>query len=133
MLQTYLRPQIQRLETPPSGYWWFQQDGAPPHRSKAVLAYLKKEFGSRLVSYGCPIAWPPKSQDLTPLDYFLWNHLKNKLHSNFLPSELNSKDKFRRSLIRQIQETDESLLTEAINQLPTRLEKCIRANGERFT
>ena len=25
--------------------------------------------------------WPPRSPDLTPCDYFLWGHLKNKVYS----------------------------------------------------
>ncbi len=33
-------------------------------------------FHDRLVSIGL---WPPQSPDLTPLDFFLWGHLKDKI------------------------------------------------------
>lgn len=131
MLQNDFIRQLIRLEPPPIGNWWFQQDGAPPHRSRKVLSFLNKEFGSRLISYGCPISSPAKSQDLTPLDYFLYEHLKSKLEANFIPEELSTQEGFRRSLVRQIDETDESLLAKVIHQFPIRFEKCIAVNGER--
>lgn len=55
----------------------FQQDGARPHTSVQTTAFLKSFFGNRLVSKGL---WPPRSPDLTPLDFFLWGHLKNKVY-----------------------------------------------------
>lgn len=27
------------------------------------------------------VAWPPRSPDLTPLDYFLWGHMKQKVYA----------------------------------------------------
>ncbi|GFV68607.1 uncharacterized protein TNCV_2710221 [Trichonephila clavipes] len=33
-------------------------------------------FGDRLISRFGPVNWPPRSCDLTPLDYFLWGYVK---------------------------------------------------------
>ncbi|GFV73374.1 uncharacterized protein TNCV_3388911 [Trichonephila clavipes] len=51
---------------------WFQQDGATCHTARATIDLLKDTFGDRLISCFGPVNWPPRSCDLTPLDYFLW-------------------------------------------------------------
>ncbi|GFT00247.1 uncharacterized protein TNCV_2738151 [Trichonephila clavipes] len=51
---------------------WFQQDGATCHTALATIDLLKDTFGDRLISRFGPLNWPPRSCDLTPLDYFLW-------------------------------------------------------------
>ncbi|GFV21747.1 transposable element Tc3 transposase [Trichonephila clavipes] len=50
---------------------WFQQDGATCHTARATNDLLKDTFGDRLISRFGPVNWPPRSCDLTPLDYFL--------------------------------------------------------------
>ncbi|GFW47352.1 uncharacterized protein TNCV_335221 [Trichonephila clavipes] len=53
---------------------WFQQDGATCHTARATIDLLKDTFGDRLISRFGPVNWPPRSCDLTPLDYFLWGY-----------------------------------------------------------
>ncbi|GFX80209.1 histone-lysine N-methyltransferase SETMAR [Trichonephila clavipes] len=55
---------------------WFQQDGATCHIARATIDLLKDTFGDRLISRFEPVNWPPRSCDLTPLDYFLWGYVK---------------------------------------------------------
>ncbi|GFS80789.1 cationic amino acid transporter 2 [Trichonephila clavipes] len=55
---------------------WFQQDGATCHTARATIDLLKDTFGDRLISRFGPVNWPPRSCDLTPLDYFLWGYVK---------------------------------------------------------
>ncbi|GFT65354.1 retrovirus-related Pol polyprotein from transposon 297 [Trichonephila clavipes] len=50
---------------------WFQQDGATCHPARATIDLLKDTFGDRLISRFGPVNWPPRSWDLTTLDYFL--------------------------------------------------------------
>ncbi|GFV74486.1 uncharacterized protein TNCV_5129281 [Trichonephila clavipes] len=50
---------------------WFQQDGTTCHTACATIDLLKDTFGDRLISRFGPVNWPPRSCDLTPLDYFL--------------------------------------------------------------
>ncbi|GFW72534.1 uncharacterized protein TNCV_3797621 [Trichonephila clavipes] len=49
---------------------WFQQDGATCHTARATIDLLKDTLGDRLISRFGPGNWPPRSCDLTPLDYF---------------------------------------------------------------
>ncbi|GFW96003.1 transposable element Tcb1 transposase [Trichonephila clavipes] len=59
---------------------WFQQDGATCHTARATIDLLKDTFGDRLISRFGPVNWPPRSCDLTPLDYFLWDYVKSLVY-----------------------------------------------------
>ncbi|GFV33473.1 uncharacterized protein TNCV_2412311 [Trichonephila clavipes] len=60
---------------------WFQQDGATCHTARATIDLLKDTFGDRLISRFGPVNWPPRSCDLTPLDYFLWGYVKSLIYA----------------------------------------------------
>lgn len=53
---------------------WFQQDGAPAHYTLIVREFLNETFGERWIGRGVTleeaIAWPARSPDLTPLDFY---------------------------------------------------------------
>ncbi|GFS93229.1 DUF4817 domain-containing protein [Trichonephila clavipes] len=61
---------------------WFQQDGATCHTARATIDLLKNTFGDRLISRFGPVNWPPRSCDLTPLDYFLWSYVKALVYAD---------------------------------------------------
>ncbi|GFX25656.1 transposable element Tc3 transposase [Trichonephila clavipes] len=61
---------------------WFQQDGATCHTARATINLLKDTFGDRLISRFGPVNWPPRSCDLTPLDYFLWGYVKTLVYAD---------------------------------------------------
>ncbi|GFU07362.1 uncharacterized protein TNCV_2130711 [Trichonephila clavipes] len=61
---------------------WFQQDGATCHTARATIDLLKGTFGDRLISRFGPVNWPPRSCDLTPLDYFLWGYVKSLIYAD---------------------------------------------------
>ncbi|GFT66416.1 putative transposable element [Trichonephila clavipes] len=64
------------------GELWFQQDGATCHTARATIDLLKDTFGDRLISRFGPVKWPPRSCDLTPLDYFLWDYVKSLVYAD---------------------------------------------------
>ena len=39
------------------------------------------------IGRGGPVAWPPRSPDLTPLDFFLWGHIKRLVYETPVPDE----------------------------------------------
>ncbi|GFU74003.1 uncharacterized protein TNCV_1641302 [Trichonephila clavipes] len=61
---------------------WFQQDGATCHTARATIDLLKDTFGDHLISRSGPVNWPPRSCDLTPLDYFLWGYVKSLIYAD---------------------------------------------------
>ena len=56
----------------------FQQDGAPPHSSKEVHTKLNEKFTGRWIGRSGPISWTPRFPDLTLLDFFYGDTLKQK-------------------------------------------------------
>ncbi|GFU09736.1 putative DD41D transposase [Trichonephila clavipes] len=63
-------------------YKEFQQDGTTYHIARATIDLLKDAFGDRLISRFRPVNWPPRSCDLTPLDYFLWGYVKSLVYAD---------------------------------------------------
>uniref|UniRef100_A0A0K2UFW6 Putative LOC100569746 [Acyrthosiphon pisum] n=1 Tax=Lepeophtheirus salmonis TaxID=72036 RepID=A0A0K2UFW6_LEPSM len=41
---------------------------------------LGHHFGEQLISRFGPVNWPPRSCDITPLDFFLWGYVKAKVY-----------------------------------------------------
>ncbi|GFV08094.1 uncharacterized protein TNCV_1047231 [Trichonephila clavipes] len=68
---------------------WFQQDGATCHTARATIDLLKDTFGDRLNSRFGPVNRPPRSCDLTPLDYFLWVYAKSLVSAEDTPQTLD--------------------------------------------
>ena len=57
---------------------WLQQDDATCHTAKATLDVLRSVFEDRIISHRADVVWPPLSCDLTPLDHYLWDAVKDK-------------------------------------------------------
>ena len=70
---------------------WWAQDGTPAHRRIVVMERLQQLFLDRIISLGRDHEWPPKSPDLTPLEFFVWGYLKSKVCLT-QPANLASKD-----------------------------------------
>ncbi|GFU48407.1 putative DD41D transposase [Trichonephila clavipes] len=75
---------------------WFQQDGATCHTARATIDLLKDTLGDRLISRFGPVNWPPRSCDLTPLDYFLWGYVKSLVYADKPQSLDHLEDNIRR-------------------------------------
>ncbi|GFY29686.1 uncharacterized protein TNCV_1812661 [Trichonephila clavipes] len=75
---------------------WFQQDGATCHTARTTFDLLKDTFGDRLISRFGPVNWPPRSCDLTPLDYFLWGCVKSLVYADKPQTLDHSEDNIRR-------------------------------------
>jgi hypothetical protein len=81
MMHEYLLPQV--LELQPNII--FQQDGAPPHWSLQVRYLLNIHLLGRWIGRGGPITWPLRSPDITPLDFFLWGYVKDRVYATPVP------------------------------------------------
>jgi hypothetical protein len=58
----------------------FMHDGAPTHFSFIAHRYLNWKFPAWWIGRGGPIAWPPRSPDLSPQDFYLQGHLKSLVY-----------------------------------------------------
>lgn len=61
---------------------WYQLDGAPIHQTEQVRERLNELFQGRVIGRDREFCWPPRSPDLTPMDFFLWGYLKQKVYKN---------------------------------------------------
>ena len=64
------------------GNIWFQQDGATCHTAEATLDVLCPVFEDHIISRRADIVWPPRSCDLTPLNYYLCGAVKDKCYAD---------------------------------------------------
>ena len=52
------------------------------HTAEATLDVLHPVFEDRIISRRADVVWPPRSYDLTPLDYYLWSVVKDKCYAD---------------------------------------------------
>ena len=95
MLEDYLWPELDELDI---NDMWFQQDGAISHTACVTIDLLKGKFGERVISRNSPFEWPPRSCDLTPLDFFLWSHIKSLVYANKPATLDHLKDNIQRKI-----------------------------------
>lgn len=95
----------------------FQQDNAPPHKSKYTMGILN-DITPELLD------WPAKSPDLSPIEQ-LWNYLKRKLAGvNF-----NSKDELFERLSKEWDDIPAEIIKNHYTSFQARCTVCINNNG----
>ncbi|GFU48634.1 putative DD41D transposase [Trichonephila clavipes] len=104
---------------------WFQQDGATCHTARATIYLLKDTFGDRLISRFGPVNWPPRSCDLTPLDYFLWGYVKSLVYAD-KPQTL---DQLEDNIRRVIANIRSQMLEKVIENWTSRLDYIRASRG----
>jgi hypothetical protein len=58
---------------------YFMHDDAPAHFSISASRHLNAHYPGRWIGWGGPIAWPWRSPDLNPLDFYLRGHVKSRV------------------------------------------------------
>ncbi|GFY08120.1 putative transposase [Trichonephila clavipes] len=104
---------------------WFQQDGATCHTARATIDLLKDTFGDRLILRFGPVNWPPRSCDLTPLDYFLWGYVKSLVYTD-KPQTLDHLEDNNRRVIADIRP---QMLEKVIENWTSRLDYIRASRG----
>ena len=82
-----------KIEEEDIGNIWFQQDGARCHTAEATLDVLCPVFEDRIIRCKADVVWPPRSCDLTPLDYYLWSAIKDKCYAD-KPETIDNKGQY---------------------------------------
>lgn len=107
---------------------WIQQDGAPPHNANIVRDYLNRHFQLRWMGTKGPLNWPPRSPDLTPLDFFLWGYLKDKVYFQ----QSTSLDHLKQLIIEACNSLTFEMLESVTTGIMERYEKCSTNHGGHF-
>src|SRR6218665_1608951 len=122
LLRDKLIPECRRLY--PDDNYIFQQDSAPSHRCRLAQQFLQANTPDFIHSD----AWPPNSPDLNPLDYYVWNALKELVYAGRRKPCLNTDE------LKQVIEEKWSLLNDrhiqkSIGQWKQRLKVVTREGG----
>jgi len=109
----------------------FQHDGAPAHYSRLVTRNLNLTFPERWIGRCGHFQWPPRSPDVTPLDFCLWGWMKNEVYKE----KVNTRDEFVARIMNSaavIKRESQDDLRRATRTIAKRVEKCIEVDGGIF-
>ena len=126
MLEEKVLPELKKIEAFDEGALFWQQDGAPPHWFRRARDFLDLHFGSRWIGRGGPVAWPPRSPDLTPCDYYLWGHIR---HLVFREKARNI-DHLKERIQAAFGEIDDDCRKRAIAHFSLRMRLCAERGGD---
>ena len=107
----------------------FQQDGATSHTARVTIDLLKSKFGESVISRNGRVEWPPRSYDLTPLDLFLWGHIKSLVYANKSATLDHLKDNIQREIANVLVE----MCARVVENWVQRIDRCKRARGGHMT
>lgn len=129
MLEQQIVPRMREIAAEsnlPFNQAFFQQDGAPPHYSLIARNFLSLVFPGRWIGRRGSIEWPPRSPDLTPLDFWLWGHLKTVVY-NTKPADLMD---LRTRIETACQQITPEQIGNVYKEAEQRLYFCMEVNGE---
>lgn len=108
---------------------WYQLDGAPAHCARIITEKLSLLFDDRWIRRGGPWEWPPRSPDLTPLDFYLWGVIKSKVYQTPSNSRESLEQKVRLAFSELSQEEIQRSTTEGVRR---RILMCREQHGRHF-
>ena len=68
-----------------------EHPGHHDHRLSHFFRFLDAKFPNGWIGRDGPTPWPPRSPDITALDFFLWGYVKGKVFSTPVPDITNLK------------------------------------------
>ena len=129
-LQNGLPKQLEDVPLATRIAMYFQHDGAPSHYTRHVMQHLNDTFPNGWIGCDSSTNWPPRSPDLTPLDFCLWGLMKNEVYRKRVDTQdellVNILD-----VIACIKECQDAL-RQATCHVFTRVAKCTDVDGGIF-
>lgn len=129
ILQTVVQPALRNLPEAEQLNAWYQHDGAPPHRTRTVTNWLEATFDDRWIATNGPFLWPPRSPDLSVLDFFIWGYVKDRVYADPVTTKDNMKDRVRDAFAAL---TDIQIRRATARSLLKRINKCLEQEGHVF-
>ena len=87
--------------------------------------FLDSTFANRWIGRDGPTPWPPRSPDITPLDFFLWRYVKDKVFSTPVPDITNLKARITDAF----PTITEDMLENTWREIDYRLTFCVQQKG----
>lgn len=137
--ETYLRllrRKVQRMldrEVPLASFsgMFYMHDGAPAHNAREVRDYMSRTYGQRWIGRNGPVPWPARSPDLTPMDFFLWGHVKQLVYDGDAPESARELKSRIRNAFRQVR-LNTTELRNVRQGTYVRARQCLAAAGGHF-
>ena len=87
--------------------------------------WLNETFGTKWIGRGGPLEWPARSPDLTPMDFWLWGYLKEKVYAH------NPKTVDQLQVVRaqEMSALDPEMIQRATSSVTTRYQRLIDNYG----
>ena len=104
---------------------WMQHDGAPPHYALCSRQVMNEIFDEKWKGRGGPVAWPPRSPDLTSPYYFLWGFVKERVMAVASTMPDDKTERIRRACT----EITLLMLAEVRRSFHQRINKCLQFEG----
>lgn len=105
---------------------YIQLDGASIHNSVLIRRWLNQHFPLHWIGRNSPFElWPARSPDITPLDFYFWGTIKNKVYK--------SRPRNREELCERIRQACREITVPELRRVAKnnrkRIEKCIILEG----
>lgn len=124
LLQREIQPFLNNLPQDVRRDLYYQLDGAPAHN--VARGWLEDNFPGRWIGLRSQVhEFPPRSPDLTPLDFYLWGRLKNIVYKNRPRSQDELMIRIRQACL----EITPAEIRKVIRHVRKRIEQCIRNDG----
>ena len=82
-------------------------------------------FPNRWIGRDGPHAWPPRSPDLTPLDFFLWGYVKDRVYA----TPVRDLDHLKQKIQVEVRYVTFLMLANTWKELRRRLDLLIERDG----
>lgn len=105
---------------------YYQMDGAPAHSSHEVYLELTRMFGDNWLGLFGPWPWPPRSPDLTPLDFYIWGYIKSKVYATPVQTR---EELLARVRVAFAELNPEEIMRATVDEVHSRVLKCLEHNG----
>ena len=102
------------------------ESGACVHWTRAVINEIDRIFRQNTFVLGHNVEWPPRSPDLTPMDFFLWGYLKSKVYITPPQNLVELRERINRecNLLAQ-----QNFIQSSFNAMQRKAQICIDRNG----
>ena len=83
-------------------------------------------FGDAWIGRGGPTAWPARSPDITPRDFFLWGYVKDRVYK----TPVNDMDHLKEKIREAVRSVTPVMLRNTYRELHARLVYLNENNGD---
>lgn len=109
---------------------WYQHDGAPPHFSILARQWLDQHFPQRWIGRRGPKEWPPRSPDLTILDFWLWSYIKDRVYA--IHNNYTTLNELEEAISHELTNLNQEVVRNCYSSFRKRCNLCLEQDGEHF-